>query len=202
MSTFNYNDEQILIDRLKKGDENAYNYLYKIYYSELCTYFNTISGSRDIAEDLVQQAFIKIWKKRNSLVIENSLKKYIFKIGYNLFVDLKRKSKKDMLLFDQLRNDAVTEMLEYSNDEYEEKMKILNLEIEKLPTKCKTVFLLGKVNGLKYREISEELNISVKTVERHMTKALKRLRKKLRDETQSIVLYFNAVKHCLHSKKI
>lgn len=201
MSTFNYNDEQILIDRLKKGDEDAYNHLYKLYYSELCTYFKTISGSMDIAEDLVQQAFIKIWKKRNSLVIEHSLKKYLFKIGYNQFVDLKRKSKKDMLLFDQLKNEAVNEMLEYSNDDFEEKMKVLNFEIDKLPTKCKTVFLLGKVNGLKYREISEELNISVKTVERHMTKALKRLRKKLRDDSQSIILYFNAVKHCFHSKE-
>ena len=63
MSLYNYDNEKILIGRLKIGDENAYQHLYKLYYAELCTYLHAICGNMDLSKDLAQQAFIKIWKK-------------------------------------------------------------------------------------------------------------------------------------------
>ena len=186
MSLYNYDNEKILIGRLKIGDENAYQHLYELYFAELCNYLNTICGNMDLSKDLAQQAFIKIWKKRDSLLIIFSLKKYIFKIAYNLFMDSQRKKKRDHLLIDQLKYEAANEITDISHDNLDILLDLVNSEVDQLPSQCKRVFLLGKREGLKYREIAEELNISIKTVERHMTKALKRLRKRLKNRSDSV----------------
>ncbi|WP_307810562.1 RNA polymerase sigma factor [Gelidibacter salicanalis] len=179
-----------VIEGLKKGDELAYKRLYKLYYFELCTYLNTLCGSKDISKDLSQQAFIKVWKKKDSLSIKYSLKKYILKIGYNLYQDLQRKNKKDGHLIEQLKYEAINELIEISDDELDKNIALVISEVNKLPEKCKNVFLLAKKDGLKYSEISEELNISIKTVERHMTKALKQLRKSLKNNINSCILFY------------
>ncbi|WP_299781572.1 RNA polymerase sigma factor [uncultured Formosa sp.] len=188
MILYNYDNEDILINRLKVGDEAAYKHLYKLYYSELCNYINTISGSMDVSKDIVQQAYIKVWNKRESLSIEYSLKKYMFRIAYNLFIDLKREHTKNNLLIEQLKYQVVNDMVESPAVDFDKMLHLLITEVDKLPEQCKKVFLLGKKDGLKYREISEELNISIKTVERHMTKALKRLRENLKESSGSVFL--------------
>lgn len=176
------NDEDILIAGLIQGEEAAYKHLYKLYYPQLFTYLHTLAGSMEVSKDLSQQVFIKIWKKRDSLSINYSLKNYIFKIGYNLFLDLQQKKKKDFKLLEQLKHEALHEITEIPDDNFDQKISIILTEVNKLPRQCRKVFLLAKKDGLKYSEISEELNISVKTVERHMNKALRRLRKSLKAE--------------------
>lgn len=188
------NSEKTLIEGLRKGNEASYKHLYTLYYSELRAYLSTISGSVEVSKELSQQVFIKIWNKRESLSINSSLKKYIFKIGYNLFIDLQRKDKKDLQLLERLKQDAIHEIVDFTNDELDMKINLVLSEINKLPEKCKNVFLLAKKDGLKYSEIAEELNISIKTVERHMTKALRRLRKGLK----IIILLFHLF-HNLHT---
>ncbi|MBP1839885.1 RNA polymerase sigma factor [Formosa algae] len=194
MIIHNYDNEDILIHRLKVGDEVAYKHLYKLYYSELCHYISTISGSMDVSKDIVQQAYIKVWNKRESLSIDYSLKKYMFRIAYNLFIDLTREHTQKNLLIEQLKYEVVNEMVESPVVDFDKMLQLLITEVDKLPEQCKKVFLLGKKDGLKYREISEELNISIKTVERHMTKALKRLRENLKDSSESLFLLITYLK--------
>ncbi len=172
-------NEKALIDGLKKGDEDAYKQLYKFYYLELCSYLNFMCLDKEMSQDLAQQVFIKIWKRRDSLSINYSLKKYLFSAGYNLYIDFKRKKTRDFILLDQLKNEAIHELLDIPDELFEIKINFILTEVNKLPSQCKKVFILGKKEGLKYKEISEELNISIKTVERHMSKALKRLRSSL-----------------------
>ena len=154
----------------------------------------------DLSKDVAQQAFIKIWKKRDSLGIEFSLKKYIFKIAYNVFIDSQRKKKRDYLLIDQLKYEAANEITDLSYDNLDVLLDLVNSEVDQLPAQCKKVFLLGKKEGLKYREIAEELNISIKTVERHMAKAVKRLRNRLKDRSGSVFIIIAFFKPNIFSK--
>lgn len=176
----NYNDENILIKDLMQGSELAFGYLFKHYHKDLCNYLIAISGDSRIADEIAQQAFVKIWEKRKKLnVRDNQFKSYFFKIAYNLFIDAKRKENKKFKLLENLKRDAYKEVLKVDYHEYEQKLKIVEEEIEKLPDKCKMVFIMGKREGLKNKEISEILDISIRTVEVHMSKALKRLRTQL-----------------------
>ncbi len=180
MDRNSYHDENYLVQELRKGSEEAYGHLFKQYHQELCNYMAAISGDLGLSEDIVQQSFIKLWSNREKLFLkEKSLKKYLFKIAYNLFIDGKRKEKKEYELLESLKQEAYLDMLETDTSLFEERLKKVEAEIENLPEQCKMVFLLSKKEGLKYKEISEKLHISIKTVEVHMTKALKRLKAQL-----------------------
>ena len=151
MDNNNYMNEKFLLEGLIKGSEVAYAYFFNNYYKDLCNYLLAISGDSVLTEEIAQQTFVKLWYKRESLSIQdNALKPYFF------------------------RN-----LVDIDNSQYEQKLKLIDDEIENLPDQCKKVFILGKKEGLKYQEISEKLDISIKTVEVHMSKALKRLRTQL-----------------------
>ncbi len=176
----NYNDENVLIRDLIKGSEGAYGYLFKRYHKELCNYLLAISGDSGLAQEIAQQTFVKIWEKRKKLNVQkNGLKNYFFKIAYNLFVDAKRQESKKFKLLENLIGDSYLEVSKVDYHEFEDRLKILEAEIENLPDQCKRVFLMGKKEGLRYKEISEILHISIRTVEVHMSKALRRLRTQL-----------------------
>jgi len=180
MDNNSYINEDNLLKGLKEGSEVAYGHLFKMYYKDLCNYILAISGDTMVAEEIAQQAFVKLWDKRDSLSIQgNALKPYFFKMGYNLFIDSKRKEKKKNKLLEDLKQDAYLEVINIDHNQLEHRLKLLDAEIENLPDQCKKVFILGKKEGLKYREISEMLHISIKTVEVHMSKALKKLRTQL-----------------------
>ncbi|MCK0159228.1 RNA polymerase sigma factor [Allomuricauda sp. F6463D] len=180
MDQNNFKDEAYLIGRLKDGCKEAYKHIFKLYHKELCNYMAAICGNTKAAEDIAQQTFIKIWDKRSKLNIgDNKLKRYIFRIAYNLFIDSQRKKKKETQLLESLKQQAYSEMIEMDPSFFEERLKKVEEEIENLPEQCKKVFLMSKKEGLKYREISEQLHISIKTVEVHMAKAMKRLRAQL-----------------------
>lgn len=169
-----------LVERIKSGSEDAFAILYGQYHQELCNYITAISGDLYASEDIVQQTFIKLWSNREKLnVAEDKLKQYLFKISYNLFIDTKRKQKKENKFLEKLKHRAYLELLETDTALFEERLRKVEAEIENLPDQCKLVFILSKKEGLKYKEISERLHISIKTVEVHMAKALKRLRAQL-----------------------
>ncbi len=139
-----------------------------------------ISGDPKIAEDIAQQTFIKIWDNRQKLFVsKNKLKRYLFKVAYNLFIDSQRKKKKEFQLLENLKQQAYLDMADADTSLFEERLKKVEKEIDNLPEQCKKVFIMSKREGLKYREISEQLHISIKTVEVHMAKAMKRLRAQL-----------------------
>jgi RNA polymerase sigma-70 factor (ECF subfamily) len=182
-------NETTLTSQLKKGNEDAFKYLYKLYYSELCNYASNLCGNDELAKDIVQHIMIKIWKKGSSLNVSISLKSYLFKSVYNHFIDTQRRIKKETKKIDRLKQESLLEFSEMSAEEIENRYRFIDEEIEKLPKQCKEVFLLGKKEGLKYKEIADKLNISIKTVERHMSIALKKLRKKLNDSSNSLYLF-------------
>lgn len=167
------------IKSLKKGDEKAYDFLINSYHHKLCTYAYSLIKDNDLSEDIVQNVFIKLWKKRLSLKDDFSVKKYLYKSVYNEFIDQYRK-RKALTSLEKKYIDTLNFIVEEEEENRLNKLaKIVKKEIENLPPKCKQTFLLSKQEGLTNIEIAEYLNVSVKSVEAHITKAFSLLREKL-----------------------
>jgi len=185
---YDFLDESTLISQLKKGNEDALNHVYKLYYSELYNYTKVLCGNDDLAKDIVQETMIKIWGKGSTINIHSSLKGYLLKSIYYHFIDTQRRIIKETNQLNLLKQEALLEFSEISSEDLENLYLAIDVEIDNLPAQCKEVFLLGKKEGLKYKEIADKLNISIKTVERHMSIALKKLRKKLNNSSYSLFL--------------
>ena len=147
----------------------------------------SLTNDYDLAEDIVQNVFISVWKNRFKLKENFVVKSYLYKSVYNEFIDQYRKQKK-VLTLEKKYIDALTYILEEDDEKSLDRLlKIVKNEIEKLPPKCKQTFLLSKEEGLTNIEIAEYLNVSIKSVEAHITKAYAILRKSIGDKVNGIL---------------
>lgn len=177
MTAFQAQTEQELLFQLKKGDEHAFRELYNLYWEKLFIAAYNLLKNKELCEDLLQEIFISLWNKRQTLVIKTTLQNYLYAcITYKVY--------------DYFRGNSVllkTELLEKfdkrihaSNPEtllmHQELIAQIQIAIEALPEKSKAVFKLSREDQLTYNEIAEKLNISTKTVEAHISKSLKLLR--------------------------
>ena len=186
MKTTFLNDVE-LISSLKRGDSKGYQYLVSSYHIKLCVYAKSLTNDSDLAEDIVQNVFMSIWKNRNKLKEKFAVKSYLYKSVYNEFIDQYRK-KKDVFTLEKKYIEALTYIVEEEDENSLEKlMNIVKKEIDKLPPKCKQTFLLSKEEGLTNMEIAEYLNVSIKSVEAHITKAFSILRKSIGDKVEGIL---------------
>lgn len=150
-----------------------------MHYNQLCTYIYSISNDKLLAEDVVQNVMVKIWRNRRKIQIKSSLKKYLYRSCYNELVDVYKKNKKEFNYIQQVQKEAL-EVFENMEEEFlQDKLNHLKKAIEQLPPKCKEVFELNKLQGYGYRESSEMLGISIKTVENQISKAMKTIRNQL-----------------------
>jgi RNA polymerase sigma-70 factor (ECF subfamily) len=182
-----FSDNAYLIKSLKNGDSKAYTFLVDNYHHKLCVYAYSLANNRGLAEDIVQNVFIRVWKKRENLKDEFSIKNFLYKSVYNEFIDAYRKQK---LVFPLEKKyiDALTCIIEeHDASTLDDLINIVKKEIKDLPPKCKEIFLLSKEEGLTNIEIAEYKKISIKSVEGHITKAFSILRQKVGERTQGIL---------------
>ncbi len=170
--------EQILIRSLRDGNVNAFRTLYQSHAPRLKSFCKHLSVSGDEADEIVQETFIRIWLHRKN-VNENLLfSTYIMTIAkrliYNRIKQLARREKylKELSAKLQTENSKPT----ISENELQ---RLIDSAIQKLPQRCKIVFLNSRIDGLSNREIAEKLSISTSTVENQINKALKIIRKTL-----------------------
>lgn len=176
-----------LIEALKSGDSKAYTFLMDTYYHKLCVYTYSLVHDQDIAEDIVQNVFIRTWKKRDQLKADFEIKSFLYKSVYNEFIDYYRKQKSVFPLENKYIS-ALSSVVEDEDEQSLEKLlKLVKLEIQNLPPKCKEIFLLSKQEGLTNIEIAEYKNVSVKSVEAHITKAFSILRKSVGNKMSSVL---------------
>ncbi len=149
------------------------------HYDDVYLYAKNLSRDEDLAKDLVQDVFLKLWKKRSKIKERGLIKSWLFKCVRNKFIDFTRTNKKETFLLETFYVELLNEIILEGQDNLQQKLKIVEKEIEQLPKKCQEVFILSKKEGLNNNEIAEHLNISPKTVEGHLTGAMKTLRKKL-----------------------
>ncbi len=144
----------------------------------MCNVANKILHDRDAAEDVVQEVFTKLWTKKTEIPDLQPGKNFLFRVTVNATLDYLEKNKKVIRLEDQSPNVGAVNETEQQLDLKELEAKI-SKSLEDLSPKCRAVFMLSRYEGMKYREIAEHLDISVKTVENHMGKALSHMRGKL-----------------------
>lgn len=175
-----------LVLRIKNSDQSAYKELYYMYAEKLYGFLWRKISNEDLAKDLVQDLFFKLWQNRKNLDENQSIKAYLYRSANNLAIDHYRKKK----IF---TSDSAEEIQfgDYDLDlSFDVEAEILK-EINKLPEMQKKVFLLSRFEELKYKEIAELLKISPKTVESHISKALAKLRVSLKHLiTVSFFIFF------------
>ena len=166
--------------------------VFKMHYRALCYAANNIVNDRNAAEDIVQDVFVNLIKKQDSIKINSSLKGYLFKSVFNTALNYSERSKRSVLVEDEILELAVGATCDV--DEYLEQVELeekIAQAMNALPPKCRSVFILNRYDDMKYKEIAEHLGISVKTVENQMGKALKRMRSYLKP----YILKVASVKH-------
>ncbi len=152
--------------------------VFRLYYKPLVGYAIRYLKSQEEAEEVVQEVFFKLWNKADSLNIKTSVKSYLFGAVRNSCLNAIQHQKTVQEYVDYTRYTTRSELTE-TPLEVEELQQQINTAINKLPEKCKEIFLLSRMEEKKYKEIAEELGISIKTVENQMGKALKILREEL-----------------------
>lgn len=187
-------EDSELMECLSHDDRKAFEHIFRTYYQDLCRFGVTYVKDMDVSEELVQQIFINIWERRYELSISTSMKSYLFTAVRNKsFNYLKLQLPKE---YKKVDIDDVG-FIDTSNKEedivFEDLKEYVAKAIDSLPGKCKTIFNLSRNSGLTYKEIAEELDISVKTVENQIGIALKKLREQLNpvwDKVIMLLMYF------------
>lgn len=178
------------VEGLISGSQADFSKLYCIYADLLYGFVLNLTKSPSLAKDVLQETFLRVWQKRESISTDMSFKSYLYTIAKNLVMDFFRKQVQNVNFDTYVENeyehpidDAITHKINF--DDF---MMKLSQAKQKLPQKQKEVFELSKENGLSISQISEELHISHKTVKNLLTLAMKTIRKELSPAYQILVL--------------
>lgn len=164
-----------------QGSIHAFEQLFRQYYAPLVVYAGKYVTSQDVAKEIVQDFFVKLYEKRNTLSIDVSVKSYLYRSIYNCcinYINQRNLQDKHLKNIDLEKNEE--DNLEDEIDSVELQYKIYEI-IEGLPTKCRRIFKMNRLEGFKNEEIASQLNLSKRTVETQISKALKVLRRELAD---------------------
>jgi RNA polymerase sigma-70 factor (ECF subfamily) len=177
---------------LAKKDEAAFEQVFKSHFKTLHAYAFTILKDEIQAEEIVQQVFFKLWDRAESLSITGSVTAYLYRAVHNESLNYikhqKVRSQHRLHVAYSMKNQADHASKKVLNSELEKK---LHEAMEELPEQCRTIFQLSRFEEMKYREIADQLDISVKTVENQMGKALRLLRIKLVDFLPILIFLLN-----------
>lgn len=171
-------DDIILLNLIREGDELAFRHLFESYFSPLCRFMHLYVREQTIVEELALDLFTYVWENRKTLQIHLSLKAYLFQAARNKCLNTLRQKKSTISL--ELIDIDIHETTVMSL-ETEELLQLIQEAVLALPEKCKEIFQLSRNENLSNQEIATQLNISVKTVEAQITKSLRRIKEFLGD---------------------
>ncbi len=173
--------EILLIKAFKNGDNIAFEELFKRHHKKLYLFLYRLLNSKEDAEEIVQDTFLKIWERREEFIESYPFEAFLFQIAKNTFLNLNRKRVNRKVFESHLKffeERSSTETEDYVI--FEETKAILNTIMEQLPPRRKEIFLLRRIEGLSRCEIAEKLGISVLTVDSQLLKANKYMKDELK----------------------
>lgn len=180
----NRQNDALLIEQVTiNNDYKAFQELFHKYYSALCQQAYMLTHSSDIAEEIVSDVFLKVWKNRESLQIKISILAYLMKATRNASIDYLRQVTRQRAYNHDIEGDFTSDYASPSDMIIgDETQKIIERAIEALPPQCKLIFRMSRDSEMTYTEIASKLNLSIKTIETHMGRSLKFLRESLRQQ--------------------
>ncbi len=187
--------DKAMLNSLNKGDEDFYRTLFDALQPALVRYATEYVIDTDMASNIVQEAFLKLWEKRKQIKVGTVLNAYLYKSVRNNCLNYLRHLKVADKYAGQLN--AVSLNYEALKDKSAERlleaeiMERLQKAVEKMTPQCRNVFVLSRFEGKSYKEIAQELNIAEKTVENQMGKALKVARNELQEFLPITMLLYN-----------
>ncbi|SDP44172.1 RNA polymerase sigma-70 factor, ECF subfamily [Mucilaginibacter sp. OK268] len=186
-----YSDEE-LTGLIQSDELVAFEEIYNRYWYKMYVFTNKRLRCKEASEEIVQNFFTKFWQNRNTIKIDESLKAYLFSsISYLIINHIKKEALKNQYL--QLSYTAVEDQLDNSTEDIvhlNDLQSIIDKELEKLPVRCRSVFELSRKGNKSNKEIAHVLNISEKTVENHITNAIRYLRINLKNSLLFALLVF------------
>ncbi len=180
-----------LTRNIKTREEQTFELIFRKYYVRLCGFANKFIGDTAESEEIVQEAFLKIWEKRDRINLDGDMRPYLFKSVQNLcynFVEHQKVADKYYQVIEEAYKNQKGDYHSFESVIYSELQDKVEETIGSLPQKCREIFRLSRKDGLKYNEIAEKLQISVKTVEAQMSRALATLRKELSDYLVLVII--------------
>ena len=169
------NNDILLFNLIKEGNKNAFEKLFRKYYTAICRYIYNYLNDTDTAEEIAQDMFVYFWENAQNKNINTSVKGYLFTSAKNFTLNHIKKMKTR-----RKYHMAVSGVLQENDEFNDDKMYTFKILIKQalltLPEKCRDIFVLSKYEGLTYEEISVYLGLSQKTVENQMGIALRKIR--------------------------
>lgn len=183
------------ISLIKNGDQKVFQTIVFKYSDPLLTFSIGFVRKREIAEEIVSDAFVTLWHQRDKILEIHDLKAYLYILVRNASISyLRRMNSWKEISLDTLEEYYTLPITGPETDEItEEILNQVNQAIDQLPPKCKIVFTLAKVQGMKYKEISEVLGISVKTINNHIANALVHISQSLAENKKTKGIDFGRI---------
>ena len=172
-------DDRQLLEGLRQSDQAAFDAIFRAHYPHLVAFVERMLRQRAVAEDIAQDVMLELWRRREEILISESLRAYLLRATRNRSLKKLRHAKVAQRAEPQLVGE---ESVGHRGDAYlvEEEIEVaLRSAVTELPPRCREVFELSRVHGMRYAEIAAALGISIKTVESQMGKALALLRDRL-----------------------
>jgi RNA polymerase sigma-70 factor (ECF subfamily) len=186
-----------LLNKLRNGNEEAFEFIFLNYYDKLCIYANFLLKNKETAKEVVQGVLLKMWESRLKLDITVSLRAYLYKAVHNKSINhintLCAQKKHLKNLADNIKRQSIIYPLSNNYPIANLISKELEEEIEKalnsLPEKCRIIFELCRFEDLSYQDVSKKMNISINTVKTQMKRAFEKLREALKEYLPAIILF-------------
>lgn len=187
--------DDFFLQRFKIGDELAFEKIFKANHNQIVGFCIQFISDLDKAKSLTQEVFLNLWLNREKIETLNGIKAFLYTFAKSSCLNYIRHRKviskyedKHLQEKEEELNREVLESFDFNSLEFSELESLIQQAINDLPEKCRQVFIMSRFDGKKNKEISEELNISVKAVEANMTRALKTLKSRLSEYLPAILV--------------
>lgn len=179
--------ENPIWNKIKAGDKQAFKLFFDEYYSSFCLYANSILDNLELSQDIVSDCFVRIWERKEKILIKTSFEKYVLLSVRNSIYSYLRSPRSKSVDIDVIIERLENTPIEEYDVEKEETIQRVYMLIQELPEQRRRILEMATFKGMSYKDIAENLNISVNTVKTQLSRAYHFLREKLMDD--SIILW-------------